>query len=70
MIFKGDKEVGFGKKIGKRGTRIETLDFEAEAPKAVEADTSTSGAKVVPDAPAKKARTRRNGGAGRLVAGE
>ena len=68
-----EKILTSSEKIGNRGTRIETLDFEAEAPKVSSAKTMAGAAKSKAASKAgagAKPRGRRNGGAGRLTAAE
>jgi len=68
-----EKILTSSEKIGNRGMRIETLDFEAEAPKVSNAKAKTGAAKskaATKTGVEAKPRTRRNGGADRLVAGE
>ena len=68
-----EKILTSSEKIGNRGMRIENLDFEAEAPKVsnAKAKTGTAKSKAASKTGVEaKTRTRRNGGADRLVAGE
>ena len=68
-----EKILTSSEKIGNRGMRIETLDFEAEAPKVAKAKAKNPAAKskAAPKEGAEpKPRGRRNGGPDRLAAGE
>jgi DNA recombination protein RmuC len=73
-----EKILTSSEKIGNRGMRIETLDFEADANKAVEAKSKkraerTRAAKskaAAKEGVGAKPRGRRNGGPDRLAAGE
>ena len=73
-----EKILTSSEKIGNRSMRIDNLDFEAEAPKVAEVKSKNNAKKTraaKTKAPTKaeveaKPRARRNGGPGRLVAGE